>query len=82
MLRSVKKSESVCVCVCVFISFFFILLVLFSANMSFDLDSYLDDLDTVPTSKEKAGTYTAPYSPSRMGLTIIPTVDNAEVSLS
>ena len=50
--------------------------------MSFDLDSYLDDLDTVPTSKEKAGTYTAPYSPSRMGLTIIPTFDNAEVSLS
>ena len=80
MLRSVKKSESVCVCV--FISFFFILLVQFSANMSFDLESYLDDLDTVPTSKEKAGTYTAPYSPSRMGLTIIPTFDNAEVSLS
>lgn len=48
------------------------------ANMSFDLDSYLDDLDTVPTSKEKAGTYTAPYSPSRMGLTTIPTFDNAE----
>lgn len=48
------------------------------ANMSFDLDSCLDDLDTVPTSKEKAGTYTAPYSPSRMGLTTIPTFDNAE----
>lgn len=48
------------------------------ANMSFDLDSCLDDLDTFPTSKEKAGTYTAPYSPSRMGLTTIPTFDNAE----
>lgn len=48
------------------------------ANMSFDLDSCLDDLDTFPTSKEKAGTYTAPYSPSRMGLTTIPMFDNAE----
>ena len=80
MLRSVKKSESVCVCL--FICFFFVLWLLFSANMSFDLDSCLDDLDTFPTSKEKAGTYTAPYSPSRMGLTTIPTFDNAEVSLS
>lgn len=48
------------------------------ANMSFDLDLYLDDLDTVPASKEKAGTYTAPYSPSRMGLTIIPTFDSVD----
>lgn len=48
------------------------------ANMSFDLDLYLDDLDTVPASKEKAGTHTAPYSPSRMGLTIIPTFDSAD----
>lgn len=47
-------------------------------NMSFDLDSYLDDVDTVPASKERAGTHTAPHSPSRMGPTIIPTFDSAE----
>ena len=47
--------------------------------MLFDLDSCLDDLN-IPAGKERAGTYTTPYSPSRMGLTIIPSFDSTEVS--
>lgn len=47
------------------------------ANMSFDLDSCLDEY-SVPASKERAVTYTTQYSPSRMGLTIIPAFDSTE----
>ncbi|KAL9986612.1 hypothetical protein ACROYT_G000783 [Oculina patagonica] len=47
------------------------------ANMSFDLDSCLDEYSG-PASKERAGTYTTQYSPSRMGLTVIPSFDSTE----
>jgi len=52
----------------------------FIANMSFDLDACLDEY-SVPASKERAVTYTTQYSPSRMGLTIIPSFDSTEVAL-
>ncbi|KAJ7326104.1 hypothetical protein OS493_027954 [Desmophyllum pertusum] len=48
------------------------------ANMSFDLDSCLDEYSVGPAGKERAGTYTTQYSPSRMGLTIIPSFDSTE----
>jgi len=47
------------------------------ANMTFDLDACLDEY-SVPASKERAVTYTTQYSPSRMGLTIIPSFDSTE----
>jgi len=47
------------------------------ANMSFDLDLYLDEY-SVPAGKERVGTYTGQYSPSRMGMTIIPSFDSTE----
>lgn len=47
------------------------------ANMSFDLDSVLDEY-SLPAGKERVGTYTGQYSPSRMGMTIIPSFDSTE----
>ena len=49
--------------------------------MSFDLDACLDEY-SVPASKERAVTYTTQYSPSRMGLTIIPAFDSTEVHVT
>lgn len=49
------------------------------ANMSFDLDVQLDEY-SIPAGKERAATYTGQYSPSRMGMTIIPSFDSTEVS--
>ena len=47
--------------------------------MSFDLDLCLDEYNT-PAGKERAATYTGQYSPSRMGMTVIPSFDSTEVS--
>jgi len=49
------------------------------ANMSFDLDTCLED-NYAPTGKlEKAATQTGQGSPSRMGMAVIPTFDSTEV---
>ena len=49
--------------------------------MSFDLDVCLDEYST-PAGKERAATYTGQYSPSRMGMTVIPSFDSTEVSFA
>ena len=47
--------------------------------MSFDVDTCLEDNNT-PTGKlEKAAAQTGQGSPSRMGMTAIPSVDSSEV---
>ena len=55
--------------------------VSFKANMSFELDSCLDEYNT-PAGKERAATHTGQYSPSRMGMTVIPSFDSTEVSFA
>ncbi|CAH3045987.1 unnamed protein product [Porites evermanni] len=47
------------------------------ANMSFDLDLVLDEY-SLPVGKDRRGTFAGQYSPSRMGLTVIPSFDSTE----
>ena len=46
--------------------------------MSFDLDLVLDEY-SLPVGKDRRGTFAGQYSPSRMGLTVIPSFDSTEV---